>query len=342
MGDSAKRRLALGAALLFVLGGSTSASGPANAGERPDQPSISLTSPPAARIASTSTTRRWSGSVNTNDKSAVGTAYLRNYAPGLAVPPGWTGNDNRCIAGDNVAASRAATLRALNFTRSLAGLAPVTFSSTLNRRSQLTALMMSANESLSHNPPRSWHCWTASGAANAARSNLALSYPAATSAGVITQYLDDAGSSNRPAGHRRWLLNPFATQMGSGSTINANAMTVVGPTSSSRPNPDYTSWPTSGWFPNTLEPAGRWSLSSGNRAVSFRDATVRVYRDGNLLKTVKNPVEDGYAMPTLVWQVPTSLAESGTFRVVVSGIRKSGSSQRISRSYYVRMFTPGS
>ena len=342
MGDSAKRRLALGAALLFVLGGPMPVNGPATADGRPDQPIGSLTSPAAARTASTSTTRRWSGSVNTNDKSAVGTAYLRSYASGLVVPPGWTGNDNRCLAGDNVAASRAATLRALNFARSLAGLAPVTFSSTLNRRSQLTALMMSANRSLSHSPPRSWRCWTASGAANAGRSNLALSYPAVTSAGVITQYLDDAGSSNRPAGHRRWLLNPFATQMGSGSTINANAMTVIGPTSSSRPNPAYTSWPTSGWFPRTLEPAGRWSLSTGNRAVSFRYATVRVYRNGTLLKTVKHPVEDGYAMPTLVWQVPTSLAESGTFRVVVSGIRRSGTTKRTSRTYYVRMFTPGS
>jgi hypothetical protein len=193
---------------------------------------------------------------------------------------------------------------------------------------------------LSHTPPRSWRCWTASGAANAGRSNLALSYPAVTAAGVVTQYLDDAGTSNRPAGHRRWLLNPFATQMGSASTNNANAMTVIGPTSSSRPNPAYTSWPTSGWFPNTLEPAGRWSLSTGNRAVSFRKATVRVYRNGTLLKTVKNPVEDGYAMPTLVWQVPTSLAESGTFRVVVSGIRRSGVTKPISRTYYVRMFTP--
>ncbi len=342
MGGSANRRLALGAALLFVLGGSMPASGLARADERADEAVRSVTAPPATRSASARTTRRWSGSVNTNDKSAVGAAYLRSYAPGLAVPPGWTGNDNRCIAGDNVAASRTATLRALNFARSLAGLAPVTFSAALNRRSQLTALLMSANGSLSHSPPRSWRCWTGSGAANAGRSNLALSYPAVTSAGVVTQYLDDAGSSNRPAGHRRWLLNPFATQMGSASTNNANAMTVIGPTSSSRPNPAYTSWPTSGWFPDALEPAGRWSLSTGNRAVSFRKATVRVYRNGTLLRTVKNPVEDGYAMPTLVWQVPTSLAGSGTFRVVVRGIRRSGVTKPISRSYYVRMFTPGS
>ena len=67
----------------------------------------------------------------------------------------------------------------------MSGLAPVTFSPTLNARSQRTALMMSANRSLSHAPPRSWRCSSQAGAANAGRSNLALSYPSITSAGLV-------------------------------------------------------------------------------------------------------------------------------------------------------------
>ena len=255
---------------------------------------------------------------------------------------GWTGNDSRCSTGTSSATSRATTLRALNFSRSLAGLAPVTFSSTLDTRAQRTALIMSANSSLSHDPPRSWSCWNSSGAENAGVANLALTYPAISSAGVVGQYLTDAGSHNLAAGHRRWLLNPFSTTMGSGSTNTANAITVIGPTSSSRPNPAYVAWPTAGYFPNAIEPRGRWSLSAGNRAISFSYATVRVYRNGNLLQTVKNPVASGYAQPTLVWQVPTDVARSGSFKVVVSGIRKSGTTQRYAHSYSVNMFTPGS
>jgi hypothetical protein len=253
---------------------------------------------------------------------------------------GWTGSEPDCTAGTTAPASRAATLRAINFVRSLGGLAPVTLSSTLNERSQLTALMMSANRRLSHQPPASWRCYTRTGAANAARSNLALAYPSLTSAGLVRLYMQELGESNRPVGHRRWLMNPFSTVMGTGATQTANAITVLGPTSTRRPNPGWVAWPTAGYFPDGLEPAGRWSLSAGNRTVSFRYARVRVSRNGQLVKTVKNPVVGGYAQPTMSWEMPDHLAKTGKFKVVVSGIRRSGSSKRYTKTYYVAMFTP--
>ena len=284
------------------------------------------------------TTGRYSGAVNTSSLDAVNSAYQTSFAPGLNVPMGFTGDESRCMAGTSSAQSRAATLRAINFVRSLAGLAPVSFSPTLNNRAQLTALMMSANRAVSHTPPRSWRCYTSTGAANAGRSNLLLSYPEITAAGVVQLYTTDPGSNNGAAGHRRWLLNPFATAMGSGSTRAANAITVIGPTSASRANPSYVSWPTAGYFPNTLEPGGRWSLSAGNRAVSFSQAAVSVSRNGTPIRTVRNRVENGYAQPTLVWQIPADQARSGTYRVVVRGIRLG--SQQYTSSYTVRMFAP--
>lgn len=341
------RPLVLSVALLFLLPGGAQvatldpvAVGPASSSS--DLARSQVSGPASARTVQVRTTARWSGSVDTLDKATVEAAYQRSFASGLSLPTGWTGNNAQCAAGSTTAASRAATLRALNFTRSLAGLAPVTFNSVLNLRSQRTALLMSANRALSHAPPRSWRCWTSAGAANAGRSNLLLAYPSLNSAGIVSQYLDDLGSTNRAAGHRRWLMNPFATQLGTGSTTTANAITVIGPTSSSRPNPTWVSWPTPGYFPNTLEPAGRWSLSAGSSAISFRYATVRVYRDGTLLHTAKNAVVDGYAQPTLVWQVPTSVAKTGAFRVVVSGVRRAGTTKRYTRAFSVRMFTPSS
>lgn len=343
MGSLGQRSLSLTAALVCVLGlGAVPTEGLRTAGgQAHDAGRSQVLAPSSARTSATSTTPKWSGSVNTNDKTAVNAAYLTNFASGMNLPTGWVGSDGRCVAGTQAPGSRTATLRAINFARSMGGLAPVTFATTLNTRSQQTALIMSANGALSHQPPSSWRCWTSTGAANAGRSNLALSYPSITSAGLVSQYLEDAGSTNQAAGHRRWLLNPFTTQMGSGSTNTANAITVMGPTSTSRPNPALVGWPTAGWFPNTLEPSGRWSLSLGDRSLSFRWATVKVWRNGTLLRIVKNPVADGYAQPTVVWQMPTSLARSGTFKVEVSAIRRTATSTRYTRSYYVRMFTPG-
>ena len=152
----------------------------------------------------------------------------------------------------------------------------------------------------------------------------------------------DPGASNAAVGHRRWLLNPFATAMGTGSTDTANAMTVIGPTATRRPNPAWVSWPTAGYFPRTLEPGGRWSLSAGNRQMDFRRATVRVYRDGQAVRTTKLAVHTGYAQPTLVWQLPAAAAKSGTYKVVVQGARLPGSRKSFGRTYEVRMFEPSS
>ncbi len=293
-----------------------------------------------ARATPRRTTPRWAGSVDVRRRSAVEAAYRRGYASGLDVPTGWTGSHSGCRPGRVSAASRAATLRALNLVRSMSGLAPVRFSATLDARAQRTALLMSANRALSHDPPPGWRCRTGVGAANAGRSNLALSYPRITSAGAIGLYLREPGSGNAAVGHRRWLLNPFATTMGSGSTDTANAITVIGPASARRPNPAWVSWPTAGWFPRPLEPGGRWSLSAGNPRTDFRRATVRVYRNGTAVRATRLRVRPGYAQPTLVWQVPARQAKSGTYRVVVRGVRRAGSPRPYGRTYTVRMFTP--
>ncbi len=337
--------LATGAALLVMLGGGAApVIGSATAAE-PTTTSASHSQVLAAhstsaRLASSARSSLWSGRVNTNRLSTVNSAYQKNYAAGLRIGTGFTGSESRCQAGSTSASSRLATLRAINFVRSMSGLAPVGLNSTLNARSQRTALMMSAQKALSHAPSRRWRCYSAVGAANAGKSNLALAYPNITSAGVVNQYMKDAGTNNHAVGHRRWLLNPFATTMGSGSTRTANALTVIGPKSMSRPNPSYVSWPSAGYFPKTLEPGGRWSLSAGNLNTSFRYATVRVSRNGKPVAVRKYGVENGYAQPTLVWQMRASSVASGTVHVIVSGIRVAGSHRVYSRNYYVKMFTP--
>lgn len=304
---------------------------------------VVLSGPAQAAQASpsgTGTTQRWSGAVNTTNLAAVNSAYWAQYAPKFSLPISWLGGSvNSCLPGVSGAASNAATLSAVNFVRSLAGLAPVTFSPDLNARAQATALMMDANDRLDHFPSSSWKCWSAVGAATASKSNLAMAWPDLKSGQVVGLYMDDKGPSNEAVGHRRWILNPFTTTMGNGSTSTANAMVVVGPTNRARPNPRFVGWPTAGYFPNAMEPAGRWSLSAGQGKVNFKRARVAVYRNGVRVPVTKLPVHNGYAQPTLVFQLNPAVAKSGNFRVVVTKIKR-GAAKPFKYVYNVRMFTP--
>jgi uncharacterized protein YkwD len=295
----------------------------------------------AQTAAGSRVTARWSGAVDTRSMSAVNSAYWSQYAARQSLPTGWLGGSLLgCLPGMSSLSSNAATLSALNYVRSLAGLAPVRLSSTLNASAQRAALMMSANGALSHDPTTRWKCYSSAGDAAAHRSNLLLAYPSITSGQIIDLYMDDPGSGNVAVGHRRWLLNPFTTTVGTGSTNTANALTVVGPTDGSRPNPKYVGWPTAGYFPNALEPNGRWSLSAGRKSTSFARAKVRVYRNGVSIPVRKYTVHNGYAQPTLVWQMPSSFSKTSAYTVVVKNIRKKGTTKRFKYSYTVRLFTP--
>jgi uncharacterized protein YkwD len=297
--------------------------------------------PADAGTSGNRTTARWSGAINTRSLSAVNAAYWSQYASKQSMPIGWLGGSLLgCLPGLSSATSNAATLTALNYVRSLAGLAPVRLSSTLNASAQRAALMMSANGALSHSPSSSWKCYTSSGAAAAGRSNLLLAYPSITPGQVVDLYMDEPGSNNHAVGHRRWLLNPFSTVVGTGSTDTANALTVIGPTARSRPNPRWVGWPTAGYFPNPMEPNGRWSLSAGKRNVSFAHARVKVFRGNVRIPVRKYHVENGYAQPTIVWQMPSGISKTSAYRVVVTKIRKKGSSKRFKHAYTVRLFSP--
>ena len=341
--------MALSLALGAVPDGRVSASpsvetvGKAEEQTVPTQEPYSLVAPIASArtaTAGTRTTARWTGAIDTRSKASVNKAYWAKFAPKLSLPIGWLGGSILgCLPGLSSLTSNNATLSALNYVRSMAGLAPVKFSSTLNYAAQRAALIMDANDSLDHTPSSNWRCWSRTGSNAAGKSNLAMAWPSLKSGQIIDLYMDDKGGNNTAVGHRRWLLNPFSTVMGTGSTSTANALTVIGPSSSTRPNPRYVGWPTAGYFPSTMEPAGRWSLSAGLKSVNFRYASVKVYRNGVRVPARKYGVHDGYAQPTLVWQLGSSVPRSGNFRVVVSNIKRAGVTLR-PYSYRVYLFNP--
>jgi uncharacterized protein YkwD len=243
--------------------------------------------------------------VDTTDRLAVATFYTSVLVPALAVPAQWTGSVAGCNAGSTSTAYTDATLTAVNYYRAMAGLpAEIPHDATKNGRAQAAALMFTAHNALSHSPPMSWTCYTPDGATGAGNSNIALG---TAGAGAIRAYIQDSGSNNQAVGHRRWILYPRQTEMGTGSTSNANALWVIGAFGPRAASPAFVAWPSPGYVPrNVVYP--RWSFSlNTSSTVSFASATITMTSDNASIPLTVLPETKGYGDDTIVWEPTLSL-----------------------------------
>jgi hypothetical protein len=283
--------------------------------------------------------------VDTAERADVLSFYSTIYTAsgGYAQDMAWTGNMASGSPGTTSAAFKDDVRRRINFYRALVGLpADIVFNDTKNSKCQEAALMMSANNQLSHTPLASWTFYTANGAEAAGQSNLGIGQ---YGAGVVDGYLTDSGSNNNPVGHRRWLLYSLANEMGTGDIPPtdgkraANAIWVIGNFKASGPK-GFVTWPNKGYTPQNLVPA-RWSISYPG--AGFGSATVTMTQGAAALPvSVVSRSETGTGDNTLVWE-PTGLQVSGQqdvpYNVTVSGI--SGAGVPSSYSYTVTAFNPG-
>lgn len=280
--------------------------------------------------------------IDTTNQAAVNSAYWNQWVPGFSQYSGWTGSVAGCNPGRISDAGRVAHNRTVNFARRLNKLTPVVgaVSDTTVAGVQKAALMMDANEKLSHTPDRTWKCYTVAGDEAAGKSNLYLSAVKVPVGNVIKGYMDDNGASNTAVGHRRWLLNPDSAAFAYGMTNRASALQVVGlPTDTDNKNPSWVSWPSPHWFPSTIVPF-RWSLSSGHNDAIFKYATVKVTRNGVSVPITKHAVHSGYGKPTLVWNLPSGFDKTGTYTVRVENIKRSSTNTTYSYIYSVKLFEP--
>jgi hypothetical protein len=272
-------------------------------------------------------------------RAQVTKAYRQRFAPTLRVPNRWTGSVAGCRAGTNSAAYRAATKRAINYMRAMAGVGKVDFAKKYNVKAQQSALMMQANNALSHYPPKSWKCYTKAGATAAGHSDIALGAAGPT---AISLYMSDPGDNNFAAGHRRWIIYPRQKVMGSGDTSMANDLWVLAPFKPTAPKgtPTWQGWPNAGFFPRELEPGGRWSLTATDGSSFARAKVVVTGPGGTRMALTKYPDYPGYGDNTLVWQLkrPPSSSATGVrhYTVRVTGI--TGGSAR-SHVYHVTLYS---
>lgn len=264
---------------------------------------------------------------------------------------GWTGSQASCSAGTTTAAFKGAVIDRIAFFRAMAGVpSAIGVTADTSAADQQAALMFSRNNAISHTPPSSWACYTATGADAAGNSNIALGV---YGTGAIDAYMKDAGGNNTAAGHRRWILYPQTQSFGTGDvprvgTYNAaNALWVWdshvgGPRPGTRDG--YVAWPPPGYVPyQVVYP--RWTFSYPG--ASFGNATITVtLNDSSLPVSVDSSTATGYGENTLVFRL-NGMADSSawpnpgaddTYQVRIAGVSVGGQSRTY--TYNVTVFDP--
>lgn len=228
----------------------------------------------------------------------------------------------KCDAGIVNAASDNSFIQRINYVRRLAGMYDsCVLDPVLNKKAQQAAYMMDVNSQLSHAPKTSWKCYTKDGALAAGSSNLSLGY---NFLDALMGQLEDDGANNGAVGHRRWILNPTNHVFGHGSTDNAMCLYVFGSSNKTLqktllfPDSQFVAWPSADYFPNAMVPH-RWSFSY--KDAEFDQAVVTVNAAGKPLKVVKEKPEYGYALNTLVWQMPAAVSVNVAYTVRISNVK---------------------
>ncbi|WP_111828055.1 CAP domain-containing protein [Acinetobacter colistiniresistens] len=132
---------------------------------------------------------------------------------------------NNCYAGKLSAKFRNEFLNELNTVRALHGLPSITYDYAREDEMMQTALILAANNILTHYPEANTNCYSDIGAVGARTSNLEMGVraniydnpPADTIRSLIHDYFNVMANN---VGHRLWMLNPFLQKSAYGS-VNA-------------------------------------------------------------------------------------------------------------------------
>lgn len=319
--------LAAGALLAPVPAEARRADDPtATTGPAPEAATTDPTDPAGATEASTSGAGSEGTAFAPDTQLAAWQLYQDLYRDPDGQAVATSPNPQGCQSAGTTPEHRRAVLDRVNYFRAMAGVpAGITLNADYNALAQRVALMMAANRSISHAPPSSWACWTQTGAAAANRSNLWLSRYGAD---AVTGWIEDPGSGNTAAGHRRWVLHPPTRQMGTGSVRGpssdvfrtASALYVMDshifdpvPT----PRDGFVAWPPPGFVPDDLV-FDRFSF--GIDGANFANADVVVRRGANIVADTEHPQANGYGINTLVWEVPAADHQPADYHVTIRGV----------------------
>ncbi len=234
----------------------------------------------------------------------------------------WSGSVDSCTAGDISAQGRDNALRMFNLIRWLADLPAVTTEEQRNQQAQACALMMTANDQLSHEPPMSWKCYSALGAEGAGTSNIS-SGPGVTS---VLLYMVDNGNETT-FGHRRIILSNELGPIGLGSAGRNGSSCMQNIGGKGKAGKAWMAWPPPGPFPiqanedswSSLDDTG-WSIQS--KGIDLSAAKVSITSGGQARPVRVEQLTGNYGNAKAIRIVPQGWqAEVGeTYAVSVTGV----------------------
>ncbi|MDG1720014.1 MAG: CAP domain-containing protein, partial [Bacteroidia bacterium] len=230
------------------------------------------------------------------------------------IPFVWNGRVGGCNQGTIDSEIQNKVVDRINYFRRNAGVPEVLFDEATNEYCQKAALMMTANNALSHEPSKTWRCWSSEGA-YAAKHSLLIKE--ANTSMAVTYIMDD---KNPSAGNRRWLLYPNGRVYGHGSTNDYAVIWALddsGTTDTAEYMNKPISWPPKGYLPQLML-MENWTFSLYADLVN---ATVIVSQDGKPLDVNLQPYVAGYGAPTLVFNPnynKNTLPAKSDFEVQVS------------------------
>lgn len=231
----------------------------------------------------------------------------------------WSGSVAGCDPGTVSDEGLDNALRQVNLYRWLADLPPVEYAAEFNARAQACALLMDANDAITHSPPSSWTCYNETAAQAAGASSISMA-PGVQS---VDHYMVDRGNPTT-LGHRRWILSDWLNSLGLGSTNQASCMyfdSVFGGAGG------WTAWPPPGEFPlqagadpwATIDDTG-WSIQSDN--ISFTSAEVTIEADGADLPVTVASLLQNYGSGSAISIIPDGwqMRADTTYSVSVTGL----------------------
>lgn len=226
----------------------------------------------------------------------------------------WIAGEGACDPGTFSDVAAEDTLRRINMYRELAGLPPVTEDHGQRDQDQACAVVMNANNALSHTPPSNWNCWSQAAYDGANSSNLALGYR--TPGSAIDGLMGDAGV--RSQGHRRWLLGFYLGKVGLGF---AGRATCVGVFDDSNPTDvAWTAYPPAGAAPIGMvtgrEPIA-WSFHPADGIAGAEVTMQRLPKLEDVAIDTWIP-DTGFRIPdAIAWQPPT-VRPGQSYRITIT------------------------
>ncbi len=261
----------------------------------------------------------------------------------------WTGNSANCNEGTISKLALDRSLVRLNYFRKICGLPyNMVWNESWFSGCQKAALMMYANNSLSHFPPNTWKCFSQEGYTAAGISNIALGSPSYHSSSTITGWVEDEGASNYTVGHRRWILFSRAKEYGLGCTTGSSVLHCIEHTSDPLPanSPAYIAYPPT-FIPQSLV-FDRWSLAVTNpnsffSGVDLSAATIKMTdsQGGDVSLKIVSKTDNGYADQTIVWEpvgINTTATSDIKYHVIVDNFTLNGVAKKY--EYDVNIIKP--